>query len=141
MPNKLSFHRSHTLVVHERVDQPTQVPGERRKVEHRLVYPLLEGELQVVVVHDGGRVVQPRVGHHRPVLVPPRVVADQRAVEEEGEPAAGGQEQQGEAEVGDVLGEDQGVQVGALVDGVLVLGLELVEGDDLPDGEEEEEAG
>ena len=43
--------------------------------------------------------------------------------------------------MGDVLGEDQGVEVGALVHGVPMVGFELVKGDDLPDGEEEEEAG
>ena len=59
------------------------------------------------------------------------VVADEGDVEEEGEELAGDEEEGVEEDVKDVLGEDERVEAVALVDRVLVVRLQLVEGDDL----------
>ena len=59
------------------------------------------------------------------------VVCDERNVEDEGEPLATDKEEEVEEEVKDILGKDKGVETGALVDRILVVGLQLVERDDL----------
>ena len=59
------------------------------------------------------------------------VVCDERDVEDEGEPLSTDKEEKVEEEVKDILGKDKGVETGALVDRILVVGLQLVERDDL----------
>ena len=59
------------------------------------------------------------------------VVADEGDVEEEWEELSADEEEGVEEDVEDVLGEDERVEAVALVDRVLVVRLELVEGDDL----------
>ncbi len=62
------------------------------------------------------------------------VVGDERHVQEEGEELPREEEEEVEEDVQDVLREHQRVQAVALVDGVLVVRLQLVEGDDLKGG-------
>ena len=59
------------------------------------------------------------------------VVPDEGDVEKEGEELARDEEEGVEEDVEDVLGEDERVEAVALVDRVLVVGLQLVERDDL----------
>jgi hypothetical protein len=59
------------------------------------------------------------------------VVADEGRVEDDREPFSGDEEEQIEEDVQDVLGQHQRVQAVALVDRVLVVGLQLVERNDL----------
>jgi hypothetical protein len=59
------------------------------------------------------------------------VVADEGRVEDDREPFSGDEEEQIEEDVQDVLGQHQRVQAVALVDWVLVVGLQLVERNDL----------
>ena len=59
------------------------------------------------------------------------MVADEGRVEDDREPFSGDEEEQIEEDVQDVLGQHQRVQAVALVDRVLVVGLQLVERNDL----------
>ena len=59
------------------------------------------------------------------------MVADERGVEDEREPLAGEQEEEVEEEVQEVLRQHERVEAVALVDRVLVVRLQLVEGNDL----------
>jgi len=59
------------------------------------------------------------------------VVADEGRVEDDREPFSGDEEEQIEEDVQDVLGQHKRVQAVALVDRVLVVGLQLVERNDL----------
>jgi hypothetical protein len=59
------------------------------------------------------------------------VVADEGRVEDDREPFSGDEEEQIEEDVQDVLGQHQRVQAVALVDRVLVVGLQFVESDNL----------
>lgn len=59
------------------------------------------------------------------------VISNQRHVEEEGEPLPSKQEQKIEEHVKNVLGQNQRVQAVALVDGVLVVGLQFIKSNDL----------
>ena len=59
------------------------------------------------------------------------MIADEWSVDKQREPLSGHEEENVEKDVKDVLGQDQRVQAVALVDRVLVVGLQLVEGDDL----------
>ena len=60
-------------------------------------------------------------------MLPIDMVGDEGDVEEEGEPLPGKQEQNVDQHVQSVLGQHQRVQAGALVYGVLVVSLQLVE--------------
>ncbi len=59
------------------------------------------------------------------------MVADEGRVEDDREPFSGDEEEQIEEDVQDVLGQHKRVQAVALVDRVLVVGLQLVERNDL----------
>ena len=63
--------------------------------------------------------------------IPVYVVSDEGDVEEEGEELSGDEEEGVEEDVQDVLGEDERVEAVALVYRILVVRLQLVEGDDL----------
>ena len=67
----------------------------------------------------------------RDIHGPVHVVPDEGDVEKEGEELARDEEEGVEEDVEDVLGEDERVEAVALVDRVLVVGLQLVERDDL----------
>ena len=60
-------------------------------------------------------------------MLPIDMIGNEGDVEEEGEPLPGKQEQNVDQHVQSVLGENQRVQAGALVYGVLVVSLQLVE--------------
>ena len=59
------------------------------------------------------------------------VVGNEGNVEEEGEELAGDEEQRVEEDVENIFRQHERVEAVALVDGVLVVGLQLVESDDL----------
>lgn len=124
----------------QRVDHSVKVVEERQQVERQLDPSLSLALVKRVRVHDARRVVEPGSGHDWPVQVPVHVVGDERDVDAEREPLAGKQKKKVEEEVEDVLGEDERVEAVALVDRVLVVGLEFVERDDVEDGEEDEES-
>ena len=60
-------------------------------------------------------------------MLPIDMIGNEGDVEEEGEPLPGKQEQNVDQHVQSVLGENQRVQAGALVYGVLVVSLQLIE--------------
>ena len=67
--------------------------------------------------------------HDRSFEVSLYMIADEWSVDKEREPLSGHEEENVEEDVKDVLGQDQRVQAVALVDRVLVVGLQLVKGD------------
>lgn len=67
------------------------------------------------------------------------MIGDQGNVQGQREPLAGKQEEEIEKDVQDVLGQDQGVQTVALVDGILVVRLQFIKGNHVEDAEEDEE--
>ena len=66
------------------------------------------------------------------------VVSDEWGVEDDREPFSGDEEEQIEEDVKDVLGQHQRVQAVALIDRVLVVGLQLIERNDVKNGEKDE---
>lgn len=67
------------------------------------------------------------------------VVGDEGGVEEDAEPLASDQEEKVEEDVENVLWQHQGIEGGALVYRILVVSFQLIEGNYVEDGEEDEE--
>ena len=66
------------------------------------------------------------------------MVADEWHIEEQRQPFSGNEEEKVEKDVQDVLWQDQRVQTVALVNRVLVVSLQFVEGDNLKVGKRNE---
>lgn len=127
---------SPTLRAHQNIDHPIEIVEEGEEVEGQLTPALLLTVGQNVGVHDGCWVIQPRATHHRSACIPPDVVAQQRHVEPQGEPLRCAQEHHTEEDVDEVLWEHQRIKCVTLINWILVIGLQFIECNYVPNGEE-----
>lgn len=111
---------------------------EGENVKSKFAPSFLHGSIEFTSIHDGCGIVETRAADHGTIHVPVCVVSDERYVEKERAPLTREKIENVVRRMNGVLGQNQRVQIVALVNRILIVGFKFIEGDDVPNGEEDE---
>jgi len=129
------------LVRDEDVNHTVQMIEKGENVKPEFAPSFLHGSVQLTSVHDRRWIVKTRTAYHRTMHVSVDVICDKRNVEKQRAPLAGEKVENVVRGVNRIFRENQRVQIVALIYRIFIIRFELIEGDNVPDGEENKEGG